>query len=64
MTTRLHFLAAILLLLAPAAYAGAIRLIERNGDSLTAIDVVQLSVPRDGIVVYVPDAIFGWGFER
>lgn len=63
MHTRLPFLAATLLLLAPAAYAGAIRLIERNGETLSARDVVELRVPRDGIVVYVPDSIFAARFE-
>ncbi|MBN8740685.1 MAG: hypothetical protein J0H86_14365 [Xanthomonadaceae bacterium] len=57
------FLAAALLLLAPAAYAGAIRLIERNGDQLTARDVVELRIPRDGVVVYVSDSIFAARFE-
>lgn len=60
---RAQSLAAALLLLAPAAYAGVIRLIERNGDLLTSRDVVELRIPRDGIVVYVPDSIFAARFE-
>ena len=64
MTTRLHALAVALLLAAPAAYAGVIRLIERNGESVTARDVVQLRIPSAGTVVYVPDAIFSARFEQ
>lgn len=63
MTARGHALVGALLLLAPAAYASVIRLIERNGDTLSARDVVELRIPRDGIVVYVPDSIFAARFE-
>lgn len=62
--TRAVRLAAVLALLLPAAHAAAIRLIERNGDLITARDLVQLRIPADGIVVVVPDAIFAGSFER
>lgn len=64
MIPRLLPFAAALLLAAPVAYAGVIRLIERNGDVITARELVQLRVPADGQAVVVPDAIFAGSFER
>jgi hypothetical protein len=64
MAARAQRLAAVLLLLLPAAHAAAIRLVERNGDVITGRDLVSLRVLRDGVVVVVPDRIFAAGFER
>jgi hypothetical protein len=61
--TAAQRLAVILLLLAPAAHAAVIRLINRNGDSVTARDVVSLRINR-GVVEFVPDVIFATRFER
>lgn len=62
--TRAAFLAAVLALLLPVAQAAAIRLIERNGESITGRDIVSLRVTQNGVVVIVPDQIFAGGFER
>jgi hypothetical protein len=57
-------LAVVLWLLVPAAHTAALRLIERNGERVTERIVVEVRVPRDGVVTFVPDLIFRGGFER
>lgn len=44
--------------LMPAFAASAIRLIVKNGDSEIATEVAAIYVPRNGVVVVVPDLIF------
>lgn len=61
--TRALRLATVLALLIPAAHAAVIRLIQRNGDSAIARDIVSLRINR-GVVEYVPDTIFATRFER
>jgi len=58
MTTRLKALAIIAFLL-PALNAAAIRLLEVNGDAPVVESVVAgVRVPRDGVVIIIPDRIF------
>ena len=62
MNTRMKFLALLAFPL-PALNAAAIRLLEVNGDAPVIERVVSgVRVPRDGVVVIIPDRIFspGW----
>lgn len=49
----------IICLLLPALNAAAIRLLEVNGDApVVERDVAGIRVPRDGVVIIIPDRIF------
>lgn len=50
---------AFLCLFLPAFDAPAHRLIEVNGSRVTEREIVSISVPRNGVIVIVPDRIFG-----
>ena len=65
MTNRALQLLTVLAMLMPALSAATIRLIERNGDAPPVERVIAaMSVPRNGVVVIVPDVLFSGGFER
>jgi hypothetical protein len=58
MTLTIRLLMIVCLLL-PGLNAAAIRLLEVNGDAPVIERVVAgVSVPRDGVVVIIPDRIF------
>lgn len=48
----------LILLFCTPTYAATYKLVERNGDVVTERAVISVTIPRDGVIVVVPDRIF------
>lgn len=48
----------LILLFCTPTYAATYKLVERNGDLVTEKLVASVTIPRDSVVVVVPDRIF------